>query len=365
MRLTRWRDFDWLLLALVVVLTIVGVAMIYSATLGVESLAGTWRKQALYAVLGLAGLFLVATVDYHLLESFQWPIYFLTLLTLLFTLLFGRSDIGNVRRFIIIGGISVQPAFIALLLLIISLAGVLARRAPRPPGGLEFFLSLGMAGFAAFLVFKQPNLSTATLYAVTWAAMVFASGMNLLYLGGLTTLSAASVPLILPHLPQYMQDRIFNFLDPSRDPWAQYNLNQALISIGSGGLWGKGFGSGTQSQLHFLRVRHTDFIFSVICEELGFVGAAVILFIYLLLLWRLLRIAANAGDLTGRLIVVGVIAYIFYQLVINLGMNLSLLPVAGLPMPFISSGGSSLFVAYLGIGLVEGIAMHRRGLEFA
>ncbi len=365
MSLARWKDFDWLLLGLAVLLTIIGVAMIYSATLGVESLAGTWRKQALYAVLGVAGLFLVSTVDYHLLESLQWPIYFITLLTLVGTLLFGRSEIGNVRRFIIIGGISIQPAFPALILLIISLAGVLARRAPRPPDLLEFVLSLAMAGSAAVLVFLQPNLSTATLYAATWAAMVFASGMNLLYLGGLGTLSLASIPFLLPHLPKYMQDRIFNFLDPARDPWAQYNLNQALISIGSGGLWGKGFGSGSQSQLHFLRVRHTDFIFSVICEELGFVGAAVILLLYLLLLWRLMRIAANAADLTGRLIVVGVIAYIFYQLIINLGMNLSLLPVAGLPMPFISSGGSSLFVAYLGLGLVEGIAMHRRGLDFA
>ncbi len=364
MRAARWRDFDWFLLGLVVLLTIIGVAMIYSATLGVESLAASWRKQALYAVLGLAGLFFVATVDYHLLESFLWPLYLLVLLTLVSTLAFGTSEIGAVRRFIFIGGVSIQPAFPALILLIISLAGVLARRAPHPPTEVEFFLSLSMVGVAAALVFLQPNLSTATLYVATWIAMVFASGMNLLYPGLLGLAALASIPLVLPYLPQYMQDRIFNFLDPTRDPWAQYNLNQALISIGSGGLWGKGFASGTQSQLHFLRVRHTDFIFSVICEELGFVGAAVILFLYILLLWRLLRIAANADDLTGTLIVVGIIAYIFYQLVINLGMNLSLLPVAGLPMPFISSGGSSLFVAYLGIGLVEGIAMHRRGLDF-
>ena len=361
----RWRDFDWFLLSIVVVLTVIGIVMIASATMGVESLAGAWRRQALYAVLGLAGLFLVATVDYHLLESLQWPIYFLTLITLVFTLFFGQSEIGDVRRFIFIGGISIQPAFPALILLIISLAGLLARRSPRPPGFAEFLISLGMAGLAAFLVFKQPNLSTATLYGAVWGAMALASGMNPLYLVGLTVISAASVPLLLPHLPVYMQNRIFNFLNPARDPWAQYNLMQARISIGSGGMWGKGPFHGSQSQLHFLRVRHTDFIFSVICEELGFVGAVVIFFLYLLLLWRMLRIAARATDLTGTLIAVGIITYIFYQLLINVGMNLSLLPVAGLPMPFISSGGSSLFVAYLGIGLVEGIAMHQKGLDFA
>ena len=146
--------------------------------------------------------------------------------------------------------------------------------------------------------------------------------------------------------------------------YVQANLDQALISIGSGGFWGKGFASGTQSQLHFLRVRHTDFIFSVISEELGFMGAALLLGLFAVLLWRLLRISANAGDLTGRLIVVGVTAYIFYQLLINLGMNLSLVPVAGLPMPFISSGGSSLVIAYMGLGLVQSVAMRHKKLEF-
>jgi len=160
-----------------------------------------------------------------------------------------------------------------------------------------------------------------------------------------------------------MRNRIFTFLDPSRDPGAYYNIQQALISIGSGGLLGKGFGTGTQSQLHFLRVRHTDFIFSVIAEELGFVGSVTILALFALLLWRLLRIAGNAGDRTGQLIVVGVTAFIFYQLLINLGMNLNLLPVAGLPMPFITSGGSSLLIAFVGLGLVESVAMRPSQLE--
>lgn len=364
MQKSNWQYFDWWLLILVLALTIVGVAMIYSATLDSESLADLWRKQALYGAIGLVLLFITAMINYRLLESLQWPLYIFTLLTLIFTLIFGSSEIGNVRRFIYIAGTSVQPAFPALILLIITQASLLARNAPDAPGLREFVAALIMTSAAAFLVFRQPNLSTATLYVATWAAMIFASKMNLTYIGALGLTGITAIPLVLPYLPTYMQNRIYNFMQPERDPWSKYNLDQALISIGSGGLWGKGFAAGTQSQLHFLRVRHTDFIFSVICEELGFIGAVLVLLLFTLLLWRLLRIAAEAGDLTGQLIVIGITTYIFYQLIINLGMNLNLLPVAGLPMPLISSGGSSLVIAYVGIGLVESVAMRRKRLEF-
>lgn len=336
--------------------------MIYSATIGSEVLADAWRKQALYGAIGVVLMLLTAFINYRLLESLQWLLYVSTILVLILTLIFGSSEISSVRRFIYIGGVSIQPAFPVLLLLIISQASLLARNAPNAPGWQEFALSLALSGTAGFLVYQQPNLSTATLYAAVWGAMLFTSGINLLYPGGLGISVLLSIPLILPHLPTYMQARIYNFQDPSRDPWAQYNLDQALISIGSGGLWGKGYASGTQSQLHFLRVRHTDFIFSVICEELGFVGALLLLGLFGLLLWRLLHIAAHASDLTGQLIVIGISTYIFYQLIVNLGMNLSLLPVAGLPLPFISNGGSALVVAYIGLGLAESVAMRHRRL---
>mgnify|MGYP006284978313 CR=1 FL=1 len=364
MNRSLWQYFDWSVLFIAVVLTALGVAMIYSATLEHEPLADAWRNQALYGAIGLTLMLVVSRIDYRLLESLQWPLYLLVLGLLIFTLLLGRSEIADVRRFIYVGGVSVQPAFPALMLLVVSLAGLLAQNAPHPPDATAFFLSLGLTGLAAFLVYQQPNLSTATLYTAVWGAMLFTSGMNLSYVGGLVIGMVAAFPMVLPRLPEYMQDRIRNFLDPTRDPWAQYNIEQALISIGSGGFWGKGFAAGTQSQLHFLRVRHTDFIFSVICEELGFAGALVVLALFGLLLWRLLRVAARAADLTGQLIVVGVITYIFYQLIVNIGMNLNLVPVAGLPLPFISSGGTSLVIAYVGLGLVESVAMRRRRLEF-
>ncbi|MBN1487402.1 MAG: rod shape-determining protein RodA [Anaerolineae bacterium] len=361
---STWQYFDWLLLLLALFLTIVGLAMIYSATQGSEFLADTWRKQAIYTAVGVVLMLLTAFINYHLLESLQWPLYILTLATLGFTLAFGSSEIGGVRRFIYIGGTSIQPAFPALILLIISQASLLAHNAPNPPGLRELIMSMGMSGIAAFLVFKQPNLSTATLYAATWAGIIFASGIDMRYISGMGIIGVLVAPILWLNMDDYMKDRIYTFQNPELNPASQYNIEQALISIGSGGLWGKGFASGTQSQLHFLRVRHTDFIFSVICEELGFAGTLLILLIFVLLLWRMLRIAANAADMTGRLIVVGVITYIYYQLIINLGMNLNVIPVAGLPMPFISSGGSALVITYIGLGMVESVKMRQKRLEF-
>jgi rod shape determining protein RodA len=364
MRKSAWQYFDWTLLIVATLLSLIGLAMISSATQGSVDLAGTWRRQAIYAAIGVGSVFLLASIDYRLLESLEWPLYFVTVGTLIFTLLFGRSEIGAVRRFIYIGGISIQPAFPALILLIVSQASILGRNAPAPPGIPEFMGSMVLTGIAAFLVFSQPNLSTATLYLATWALMVYTSGLSMGFIAGLGVLGLLALPVLWANMDPYMQNRISNFLDPAADPGAYYNIQQALISIGSGGWLGKGFGAGTQSQLRFLRVRHTDFIFSVICEELGFVGAGLILLIFVILLWRLLRIAGNTEDATGRLIVVGVTMYIFYQLLINLGMNLNVIPVAGLPMPFISSGGSGLVVTFFGLGLVESVAMHQRRLEF-
>jgi len=364
MRTSPWAHFDWGLLLIAVLLSVIGLAMIFSATQGTTDLADTWRRQSVYVAVGAVATLLVAFINYRWLESLQWPLYFLTIGILIFTLLFGTSEIGAVRRFIYVGGVSIQPAFPALILLIISQASLLARNTPNPPGVLELIVSAGMAGLAAILVFQQPNLSTATLYIATWGVMIFASGIPLSYIQGMGILGLVAAPVLWANMDGYMRDRIFTFIDPTNDPGAFYNIQQALISIGSGGLLGKGFRTGTQSQLHFLRVRHTDFIFSVVCEELGFVGAGLILLLFGLLLWRLLRIAANAADATGQLIVIGVTTYIFYQLLINLGMNLNVIPVAGLPMPFISSGGSALVITFVGLGLVESVAMRHKRMEY-
>jgi rod shape determining protein RodA len=189
------------------------------------------------------------------------------------------------------------------------------------------------------------------------------AGARLLHLGLLGLGAVIVSPLFWLTLKDYMRDRVLLFLDPAGNPDTFYNVQQALISIGSGGWLGKGFGSGTQSQLRFLRVRHTDYIFSVIGEELGLLGILVLLALFTFLVWRILRVASMAQDTFGRLICIGVAAIVFMQTAINIGVNLGLLPVTGLPLPFVSYGGSSLWMFFIALGLVESVAMRHKKLD--
>jgi rod shape determining protein RodA len=214
------------------------------------------------------------------------------------------------------------------------------------------------------LIYLQPDLSTALMLGFIWLAMVLMAGVRLLHLGTLVLAGAVASPLLWLTLQDYMRERILLFVDPQANPDDYYNVQQALISIGSGGWLGKGFGNGTQSQLHFLRVRHTDFIFSVIGEELGLLGTIVLFGLFTILLWRILRVAAIAQDPFGRFICVGVAVIIFLQTAVNIGVNLGLLPVTGLPLPFVSYGGSSLWTFLISLGLVESVAMRHKKLDF-
>jgi rod shape determining protein RodA len=219
----------------------------------------------------------------------------------------------------------------------------------------------------AVLILLQPHLGTTILLGVIWLGMVIAAGIRLWHLLLLGLAGAASSPILwLFVLSDYHKDRLSHFLDPGGgDPLgALFNVRQALISIGSGGFSGRGYLSGTQTQLHYLRVRHTDFIFSVLAEELGFIGACVLLGIFLFLAWRALRVAALSRDAFGRYIAVGVLTYILFQTFINIGMNVRLLPVVGMPLPFVSYGGSSLITALICIGLLQSIVMRHKRLEF-
>jgi rod shape determining protein RodA len=214
------------------------------------------------------------------------------------------------------------------------------------------------------LIYLQPDLGTTVIMAVVWLAMALMGGIHLFHIGFLAIGAVAVSPLVWLTMAQYQRDRVLLFLNPQADPDAYYNIQQALISIGSGGGLGKGFSIGTQNQLHFLRVRHTDFIFSVIGEELGLLGSLLLLLIILALVWRVMRAADLAGDSFGRLICVGVAALIFFQSFVNLGVNLGLLPVTGTPLPLVSYGGSSLTAFLIAIGLVQSVVMRRKTLDF-
>jgi rod shape determining protein RodA len=381
------------LLAVTILLTIYGVVMIYSATLGSPdpNLQGIWRRQAMFGAVGV-GIILLLTVfppDYQWFGDFWWLAYLLAVTLLVVVLLFGESDIGEVSRWLDLGFFRFQPSFLAMNLLAISVGAVLSRRhrrrrgrtsllfgapktsllaeeVPERPGWINYVASILMTVVLVALVFLQPDMSTAGVLGIIWLAMLFESGMPLhfLVLTGLLGLGSL-VPLwdVMARFP-YMRDRVWGFINPGSDPNIAYQLNQAAIAIGSGGLLGKGLAQGTQSQLRYLPVRHTDFIFSVLAEELGFAGVMLLFALYLVLFYRLLRIIVNTQDVYGRMLVIGALAMILFPLIVNVGMNLGMLPISGLPLPFITYGNSALLTTMIGIGIAQNVAVRRRKLEF-
>ena len=364
-RLLR-RDFDWVLLGLALLLSGLGILLIASALSGNAILAGWPLRQALFLATGIPLLFLAAALDYRLLTSIATPIYLFLLVALLLILVFGTSA-GGAQRWFFVGDFLLQPSELMKLGVILVLARYLSSREEQAESIFTPIAALFIMAPAVALIYLQPSFSTALSLLVIGAVMLAISGLSwrsaLLLL---TAAVAAAVPIWQFLLKGYMKTRVLAFLNPAHVPAAEhYNIEQAVISIGSGGWLGRGLFRGSQNQLHFLRVRHTDFIFSVTAEELGFVGAVVLIVIFALLLLRLLYIAGIARDSFGRLIVVGVTAMILFQFVINIGMNLNLLPATGVPLPFISYGGSSLWTMLIGIGLAESVALRRRKIDFA
>lgn len=357
-----WRNFDLVLLGAAMLLIVYGIAMISSATRGTEDLANLWQRQAWLAGLGLVLMLVVAAFDYRFYHTLHRPLYFLVVVLLVTVLAIGEITQG-VQRWI--GTNAIQPSELAKVIVVIGLAKLLADRDGEMDQFRYLLLSLIYVMVPMALIYLQPDLGTALTLGFIWLAMAIVAGIRLLHLGVLTTAGLLVSPLAWLTLQGYMRDRILLFFNPQGNPDAYYNVQQALISIGSGGWLGKGFGSGTQSQLHFLRVRHTDFIFSVIGEELGLLGVIALFALFVILLWRILRVAAIAQDPFGRLICVGVAGIIFLQTVVNIGVNLGVLPVTGLPLPFVSYGGSSLWTFLIALGLVQSVAMRHKKIDFA
>jgi rod shape determining protein RodA len=357
----EWRHFDFVLLVATLLLIAFGVAMIHSATQDTPDLKDLPFRQAVWALVGLVLLLFVAAIDYRFLEGLQKPLYVLIIVSLLLVLAVGQATHGAQRW---ISGSSLQPSELAKVLIIVTLAQFLAQH-EKDIGRFGYVLmTIIHVAVPMVLIYLQPHLGTVIVLAVVWLAMVLMAGMRLLHFSIMGLAGLLATPLIWFSLKDYMRDRLLLFINPAGDPSARYNIDQALISIGSGGWLGKGYASGSQSQLHFLRVRHTDFIFSVIGEEMGFVGALVLLALIGIVLWRILRAASLSHDSFGRLICCGVAALIFFQAIVNIGMNLGLLPVIGIPLPFISSGGSFLIALLIAEGLVQSVVMRHREIGF-
>ena len=357
-----------------VCLVAIGALMIYSsyeATLPPED--KPWIDNAVYRQLLFGGVGLVLYValavwDYRFFVTLYRWVYLGVLASLVVVLAIGSTSFGA-QSWLGVGGFGVQLSELAKFLMIIVLARVLGGDDEEMESPRGFALSMVMIVPPALLIYRQPDFGTALILVATWLGMVFLSGVrwrHLLLVGGA---AAVVAPVVWFQLKDYMRLRILGFFYPEKGDVVAamqelnmdaYNVNQALISIGSGGWWGKGFLHGTQSRLYFLRVRHTDFIFSVLAEEFGFIGSVLLLALFAFVIMRLMRIAARAPDPAGRLIACGAATMLFVQAFINLGMNANLLPVTGLPLPLISYGGSSLMATLMTLGLVQSVAMRQR-----
>lgn len=358
-----WRNFDFVLLGATVLTLILGVAIVYSASHNITSIQNSALRQAIFAAIGLGVGALVAAVDYRLLDSFSVPVYILIVLLLVAVIVIGQITF-NAQRSFDLGIIDLQPSELSKPLLIVVLAAYLARREEKRSQFVTLLLSGLLMAIPVLLIYQEPDLGTALVLIFVWGVMIFASGINWLLLGVTLGGGLAAVPVMWFTLEEYMRRRIVTFINPAADPQSYYNIRQALYAIGSGGWLGRGYLQGTQSQLHFLLVKHTDFVFSVLCEELGMLGALVLIVLQAVILLRMLRAAKLARDSFGRLICVGIAAWIFFQSAVNIGMNLNLLPVTGLPLPFISYGGSALMTILVAMGLVQSVILRHRKIEF-
>ncbi len=366
-----WRYFDWWLLAIMLVLIAIGVAMIFSTARTDPEIANAWLDQIVVALIGLLALTLVSLVDYTLLRYFATPAYLVTLILLVAVLFFGVDRLGA-RRWFDLGGFDFQPGEIAKLTLVIMLAKVIADREGRASYLSTLAMTLMLTLPAVVLILRQPNLSTALTLVILWATTVFVGGLEVRHALLFAAVGAAAAGAVLvgtlildlPILQPYQLRRIEILLGLEENPGDRYQIEQALIALASGGLLGEGYGQGIQTQLRFLPARHTDFIFSSIGEELGFVGSAFVLVLMALLILRILYVAWVARDTFGRLLCVGIASILFLQAVVNIGMQLQFVPVTGVVLPFVSYGRSSLLSVMISLGIVQSISMHRERLSF-
>ncbi len=360
------RQLDLGFLSVLLLLSALGVLVLWSASHGPEgTIAGYAVRQVRWMVLGLGVLTLCLLADYRYLDTYAVPIFLAHLVLLGLVLALGKTSMGA-QRWLNLGPLRFQPSEFTKIAMAVLMAHMLSRQAVSPPYGLKQLWGPALcAALPVGLILIQPDLGTAVLVAGVAVAVVLFQGVRRRVLIGIGVLVLAAAPVAWSSLHDYQRQRILTFLNPERDPLgAGYHIIQSKIAVGSGQLLGKGYLEGTQVHLQFLPERHTDFVFSVLAEEWGFLGSMVVLGLYaLLILWGM-DIAAKARDAFGRLLAIGLTSILFYHVVVNVGMVTGLLPVVGVPLPLFSYGGSSVLTTYLVAGLLLNIRSRRfsRGL---
>lgn len=319
-------------------------------------------RQSIYAVVGIALMLAVARVDYSRFRELRVGLYTAMIATILLVLVLGEATRGS-RRWIELPFFTFQPSELGKVLLILAVAAFAIDTVRRISPARQTARLLLLGVIPALLVFMQPDLGTGAVYGVITLAVLFVAGVRWTHFAAVAACAAAAVAIVLVLAPAvgvtilepYQEERLTAFLEPSEDPGdSSYQINQALIAVGSGGKTGRG-DDATQTQQGFLPERHTDFIFAVVGERFGFVGAAFLLFLYALLIWRALRITTLSKNLYGSMIAGGIAAMLMFHVFVNVGMNLGIMPITGIPLPLMSSGGSSVIVTFLAIGLLQSI----------
>jgi rod shape determining protein RodA len=351
------KNFDMWLVIICLLLVCAGIACIYSTTHFLAN-SDIFLKQIMWLGIGLAAMLLTVTFNYRAVKRWAYVIYAVSLILLVAVIFIGKTVLGA-QRWLMIGPFSFQPSEFAKLALFIALAKYLT---PEKMSKKKFYprdllICLGLFIVPFIIILKEPDLGSALVLIPGFFAILYFAGAGTKYLLALVGMGAGLAPIAWFFLKDYQKTRLLVFLNPKMDPLGVgYHLTQSKITIGSGKLLGKGFLMGTQTQLRFLPKQHTDFIFSVIGEEFGLIGVSCILILYLLFIYRSMR-ATLTGDLFGRLLAVGIISGIVFQVFVNIGMSTGIMPVTGIPLPFLSYGGSSLVFTFIGIGLILNIRM--------
>jgi len=359
-----WQQFDYLLFGSVLILCIFGIAMIQSAIAGNEDIAGSVSRQVIFVIGGMVVMFAVAFIDYRYFSSLTRIMYVVSVLLLMAIYVIGTVVYGSARWFDT-GVILIQPSELVKIIMIIILADYFSKTQNQEKNFVWILKSFLITAFVVIWILIQPNLSMSIVIFVIWFSLLWYAGVPYKYLLIFAILGIVVASIGFEFLEDYQKGRIINFVFP--DPNARYgdtfNVDQAKISIGSGGLLGMGYGHGTQVQLRFLKVRHTDFIFSAMANEFGFVGTVIVMALLSFVSIRCFQIGRKASDLFGALIAYGVGTLLFFQMAVNIGVNLNVIPVTGLTLPFISYGGSSLASLLLAIGFVESVSAHRHSID--
>jgi len=352
-------NVDWVLVGSALVVSAIGAAVILSATHGGRS-AGAEVKQLYALLVGVVGMLVVLTLDYRRLAD-RAPLLYLAAAGALAYVLFFGPRIAGTRRWLLVGGMQLQPSEFAKLAAALLVAKVFSESRKESLGLGDVLVPGAALGVLALLIAAEPDLGTAVCLVPMFLTVAFLAGLRMRAVVALCAVLAVAGGIGWQFaLQEYQKTRVYTFLDPSLDPrGAGYQKIQSQIAVGSGGLTGKGYRNGSQSQLGYLPARHTDFIFSVLAEEMGFVGVAVVLALYLLVLWRALEAAQLARDRVGAFLAAAIAATLAFQVVYNVAMVAGLVPVKGLPLPFMSYGGSSIVSSFLGLGLVLNVRMRR------